>query len=72
MEGVSGGSGTRDAARAGLGGFAEVRVGPENVMEGRFERVAGTGLCPQSATDATQAHARAEARKAGSVGGFLP
>ena len=72
VDALSGGKRTGAAARADIGGFSEVRVGPENVMEGRFERVAETGLFPQSATDATQARARAEARRAGSVGGFLP
>lgn len=60
VEAVSGGRGF-------FKGFKEIPVGPRNVMEGRFERIAERGLFPRSAT-----RARAAARKRpGSVGGFL-
>ena len=65
MEAIEGGRGF-------FRGFEKVPVGPEHLMEGRFERIAERGLFPRSATDPAVAKARSEARQSpGSVGGFF-
>lgn len=69
---LSGGERTGNAARADLEGYSEIPVGREELMEGRYERVAERGLFPGTATDPAQARARAGARKSESVGGFKP
>lgn len=58
-----------EGGRGFFKGLKEVPIGPENVMESRFERIAERGLFPRTA----QARARAEARRTPeSVGGFAP
>ncbi len=54
-------------------GFSDIPIGPENLMESRFDRLAERGLFPRSASDPAQARARAGARRAArGAGGFLP